>query len=57
MGHPAVNIAFNLKDDAADYPVSGTNPTTTTAISSDATARIKALLAPYAAGAITITQP
>lgn len=59
--YPAYTVTFNLKDDCANYPITapaagGQNPDTTTAISADTSARIKALLAPFASGAVTITQ-
>lgn len=54
--YPAYTVTFALKDDAANYPITSGNPAATTAISADASDRIKALLAPYASGAVTITQ-
>lgn len=57
--YPAYTVTFSLKDDCANYPVSGGNPDATTAISDDAKAHIKNVLAPFAVGGaegVTVTQ-
>lgn len=58
---PSYTIVGLISEDFCNYPVTapaagGQNPDTVTAISADASAQIKALLAPFFPAGVTITQ-